>query len=626
MSASAAAAVQPLPASTSNPVPSDALDTNAERKISLLKKAVVVLSKQKNELEEKLRQEVEKANSLKGHLAETEEAHSNVVKLNVVLEKQIAELRQQLVGQQQASHGIGSVLSWVPLLDKGKKAAASTQPEGASSNSPQVAGGLNKADTLRLLEENERVHIELFELRQEYERKLDEARKGKEKLQRDFDALQISSSDDRDRLAKEMSALQTHCAALTQDNSRLTSHIASYSHLAAISQRRWSHYDDHENKELSILDVEPAMSESALDLPQHQEFVHAVEHWKGTITALLTACAEVAAKDGAFSELATQLQTLRKIHRSLCSSVCSALTATATAPAGGNWLEPTMLWALRFMDHRKSLLHALLLSCGYAGMDLDFETDRYAEAFLSAFKLVFLALQRMETTPVDAPFRVYRFSLPTLQPMIQLVGELAIKTKDSAILACLRQIEEALHKASQPPPTPPESQEGLRAMDTAVPAAIEVCGMISDTQALRVISKMALQSSLFLRSVNECFCGSSGKTCQVEMLGPAHEEPPQEGVPSPTVVRFGGDDPSNLIALLRAADAKAVEYYEALQRSLVETEEKRKAAEQLCTQLAAAQAKIASQEAERQSICDSYDEQLQLLSVRLADLETKRVE
>lgn len=133
-----------------------------EKKIAVLKKAILSLTKQKQDLEATKTSLETKITTLASQLAASDEKNSRLEQQNQELQHQVESFAATTRGAGRFTARAGSILKVFSGGDASPAAGGSLSPSMASPTSE---------DQQRLFEDNEALHIQLFEQRQQFEKK-----------------------------------------------------------------------------------------------------------------------------------------------------------------------------------------------------------------------------------------------------------------------------------------------------------------------------------------------------------------------------------------------------------------------------------------------------------------------
>eukprot|EP00760_Papus_ankaliazontas_P036128 PhM_4_TR820/c0_g1_i1/m.4798 len=295
-------------------------DVDTERKISVLKKAVVSITRTKNELEDALRD----ANALNANLKTEVFTLQRSLQLS---RQELDEVKGKLAvaqGQNQgrgatgpytSSNGHGHLMNatgaivqgawsgikgWIP---SGGSHAAGTPPPAGTSTTPKVtptaqsSGGGSAPPPCDVEEmivgENERLHEKLFELKQSYEAQLSDLKRENLALRQRTAELETTSSEEAKQLQHEVDAYKKDVLRSRHEQEQRT---RLYDHALGLLARK-VHFDDAKvtgARDLAVHCVDPVLVRRMCDLcgtlhGHLSKLLHALESYLVNTTERLRA-------------------------------------------------------------------------------------------------------------------------------------------------------------------------------------------------------------------------------------------------------------------------------------------------------------------------------------------------
>nr|CCD13517.1 unnamed protein product [Trypanosoma congolense IL3000] len=178
-------------------------NSDPEAKISLLKKAVVTVTKQKQMLEHHNQQLQEQMATIGGELAQMQEENQN-------LQRRLKAV--ELDAERKIKQAAASGKSWMGLASLVPGMEAGDHKSGTKKGAAKSATGFNLSpeDQEKIIMENENVHKQLFELKSTYETE-----------KREWDAKRSQQGAELQALQAEVMELRGHLDATRQAHERL---------------------------------------------------------------------------------------------------------------------------------------------------------------------------------------------------------------------------------------------------------------------------------------------------------------------------------------------------------------------------------------------------------------------
>ena len=630
---------------------------DAETKISMLKKAVISVTKHKAEVEQRCAALEEKLAQTAAELGSVHQQNTQLHTTILANNAEIDALKRKLsttTAASVASAALKGITNLIPMgagSAEGSAAAAAggkSQPSASRASSvPSASGGsfiaLSAEDQQRLFEENEALHIQIFELRSSLEgqvRSLEKVNATQAaqiaNLKRSVSQLEGAGKASREELENTKQA--------SKEDRMVAHYLTMFSELSSRKDASSSPAADHQallgNAQSGRGDVSPLITLRGGQLDRHlaQFLTTKIEEYLEMFSSLVA---------GVGTLLSALDDSIGRVPRST-----NADENTAVRDRFRTVLESHRQHRSGIVEHI-SAIRVCLSSTDYQSSTWSaFETHTQA---MSRTCLLWLALVRhslpiivecaVALLPRDHVF-VFARNLPQQAAGSRDIYVSMLVTSLGAVvgaaMAALRVTSSLLEKVSKSQPVDSRgagslldwsamlwwvlwrSSEGCAELATACANAYtlmielsEHCGDDRAQVAVKYIAQIvqAVGSTSGLKeeltTVNQDQC-----------IRDADASSTMQRTASSTVVddRAASAAVDELKEALQQADASAVRHYVQLQRVLLELHEQQGQLDALRKELAIEKKDAAGREAELQHVVDAYEEQIRLLSDRLADL------
>lgn len=670
----------------STPTPAEALkealgDMTPDQKISLLKKAVVNVTKQKAELEAQV-------SSLQAELEKQKLENATLLKSNADLQKEVDELRtaatvaKPMNVSAAASAAFRGITSLVPGLSgsepQNSNGLGGAAKKNSSNLSPSNSSGkikqsgtlgiatpakfiLGEEEAKHVLEDNERLHMQLFDLKRDYEETIQRLKKQLEISEAKHTAEARGALD----TATAVGALQAQCGELSAENQRLRGASRAALQMVRLRQNVYCPInDDRTVAELERLNVcwgsqcgavGPSVSSTSVGALQQRlsRFSTVVEAIIFSLVALTIPSAESIAsilgpsqkEEAAVWQL--ELRGFAATVKSIGGKVTGALSACAACAEGETSQFVVALvdvcrhceLALGCLADRVFvLLHGLSLCSGVPLTEARKEAAQHNVLVFDAVSVLLSWVRTqhslLELLPQD------HTSNPCLHGATSIFGDWS---RNSAVADALLSLHGVVlffvesvvndkaklclqHIAAQLTDVVDEIRHGRGAPEGG--GLLSCC--TSPEYASAVDTLAAILGSRIADPVPVLSLALSIHVSWHEHLAVSQriggEMPVQRGAFSSSSDAFSPglrclvDRESDLLSLLHRLDQRCTAYYSQFQCALLELEGRSQLVVRSQNEIQRLTSKLEKEAQERQEICASYDEQIQVLSNRLADL------
>ena len=612
-------------------------EADAEKKISLLKKAIVSLSKTKQDLETRNNQLEEKISSLLAEVAKLHEENGAMLRRARQAEEEAVSLKDKTSRAAQSFQNVpgmatAALKGWFTPFTGGTGGVKSAESQHDSSpRQPPVQSALSdpSKSTKRVLSpdeqealflENEKLHVELFELRAAMDSKRkacdlevsaakQEVAHLNEKLAAFAAERETTGSDllGLKRRLREAEALASFCrtflACAVEVHPSGKSCRVTLTPLLDHAQQTTlfdKHCDDANGKDLKIV--------------------------MSSVSTLLLAISEKSPSVGVVGQAErSMLMTLLAAHRALKSEILDLSIPPKEHPTFSvdqlKLAEKFAEWLSIFSNHIPLLVELLVASAGVGspakgGMFVaPIEFDRETLALMLS----------------DTPARLHEERVPRDVFCDRLAYHLtlalaALQGSTQAAISLAKQTARLTHIQDLPIWFPAMLQKLLwdgSLWDAQASASLQLSHRLLSFLARHAQSTAPIRLALEeLASSLQQFASAPSPPRQRTNANPQSAfdalpfmcHPPLMEPPDDSLTK------EELEAALRAADQRGVQYYVQLQSALVELSEKQQVILRTEEQLKQLREELQQKERENQSVAEAYESQIQLLSERLAEL------
>lgn len=648
-------------------------DIDPERKIEVLRRAVLQLTKAKQDLEATNRSLEEKLVIVSTELARVNEHSTSLQERNRALEAEVDELRKR------ASQGIGSkllgVASIVPRWGGGAaapaaSAAATPAPQRTPTPGPE-GGGMPQLDAAQLFRDNEALHIQLFETRTALEEQLKDARRAQAEAEAKWTRSEVSLVAAERRVAELQREIESAAAAAQMTKATLPEAdfvaqraLRPFGRAATARALRAPLLDDSTPVDLAThRALSLTLSDQAVSADAVAMVAARVEHWSASfavvsqgisvllghlVSAARQGAADASARgagDTRASIVVGRLGTARQALRNRSQAVAAAIAAVATMPTTAavdlatalrGWCVDVQLATSDIVTglgwhvdaQHNGVLAALEAASGRLIGGLVGELDSRL-ALLRPSELSPEATQLLLTGLHLAP--ALRSTLLDVAACIDDADPHLVRGATCAELrVALRQLSSELRRIATADRTDarggdPQSNvsRAVRLHTIAAWARPSNAVFRDPTRAVVVAVESAAQkaSQRLNDTVRRRKNNDSGVTASAVAVIDGNRN--SDASSSNQRLQLASTPQARLDAMklmLAAADAKAVEYHTTAMQLLAELEERTRRLDTFAREVEAQKKLVKEANEERAAIAEAYESQIRVLSERLAEL------
>ncbi len=614
---------------------------DADKKISMLKRAVVNLTRHKAELEQQCAAHVAKVSTLEAQLGHSQQQNnallatvqSNSIEIDALKKKiaaATAAASSSNVASSVASAALKGITNLIPLGNSG----ADNSGDKNSARGPVVATAagrlaLSAEDQQRMFEENEALHIQMFELKSNLEGQIRALSKTNASQAASITSLKAAAAQSEASAASSKQELEALRHAARED--RMIAHF-----LMSSSQLRLAACDSN-NKEDSNDLFSPMVCASPGYLDRHtaQFLSTKIDHYLEMFTSLLSGVGTlITALDDSARRIPRsanadenqavreRLRLLRDAHQGSREAVASAIGSIRdclSSPASSSWskLEECVQALVRSATMWLTAIRhnvPILVDCAVALLPRDhsvFVFGRGTPLQAAGSRDVYVSLLSESLGDVVSA------AIGAIRTAGALVGRIPAAVSFSASSSSVRGSEMldwcvllwwVLWRGCE------TSCRLAMSCSTAHTLMSEMAQHCSDDRAQIALDYLArIVQAVADTSAVKDDARTSANSEEAHNSGDHCSEPAKRG-------RQADEYVAELKEALRLADQSAVRHYVQLQRVLLELHDQQGVADGLRQELLQQRRDAAGKEADLQHVVGAYEEQIRLLSDRLADL------
>lgn len=603
------------------------LDAEPAKKIALLKKAVISLTKQKQALESDNAALTEKLAMLGNALTAAHDVENDLRRQVADMERELARRAAQKPSTDvtPTNNKVGAAaLAGVATLKGFLGVGASPQliPE-TSPLTTQAPSNVSSSsdDRDRLHEENESLHIQIFELKTQRDQERKAAEMKLKSLERDVAAMQKTAME----VERQRNVLQAQCEQLSAETDELRAQELFCRTFLQLDAKEKPH-EEHKNiivrPATSLLKAEVPLALSQNSAQGMQRLVDAAEALASSVLMVMVSCRECWGERHAAATQHSSLTATRSVEEQQLSAwivhVASKRDLLVTKMSSLRDLVVREVYDYTFFAHTEiEVLQCLedMIAPLVQSLPLLVEGSVPLVGRTCAFAV---DAELAETSPTDAAtvsvsrdalldllVHHVRTALMERRGMLRLVQSLLLRRAKSTVFAsqapawsslwwdslvALENIAQRRHL----------TRDGARGTPVLVAAVHAWSRAVVDQRlktALESIVRL-LTSAAVWRPMRVLFA-------------------PEARCQAPLPVVDLGDASRAIEPLLKQVDAAALSYYTQFQHAVVEIAERKAAQERAAAEERRLVAQVAALEDEVRSVSAAYSEQIRLLSDQL---------